>query len=157
MADKIIVLDGGYVSQIGTPLELYDRPRNSFVASFIGSPSMNLLPAEAQGDETALLEDGQRVKLPVRAEQSLKVLFGIRPEHLSRADDHAQAEGHLSVQVSVVEPTGAETLVASELGGSEVMAALKGHHALQPGENLTLAVDANHTHVFDAVTGRRMG
>jgi len=113
---------------------------------------MNLLPGEALGDATARLEDGQIVPLPVHAAAGRKVLFGIRPEHLSRS----AGPDALSVKVDVVEPTGAETLVASELGETEVMAALKGHHKVTPGDSLELSIDVPHIHVFDAGTGLRL-
>ncbi len=154
MADKIIVLESGRVSQIGTPLELYNRPINSFVGAFIGSPSMNLLPATCLGNGRAELEDGQFVVLPKFIENGRKILFGIRPEHLTRAQGEDAAS--FDIKVSVVEPTGAETLVSSRLGKSEVSAALRGHHVADVGETLKLAVDGTKVHLFDYATGLRI-
>ncbi len=153
MADKIIVLDGGHVSQIGSPLELYDRPKNSFVAAFIGSPSMNLLPAISTGGSRATLDDGQTVALPTDVEAGREILFGIRPEHLTLSES---GTGDLEIAVSVVEPTGAETLVMSHLGQSEVLAALRGHHSAAPGETLNLSVDDTKVHLFDTATDMRI-
>ena len=155
MADKIIVLDRGHVSQIGSPLELYDRPRNSFVAAFIGSPSMNLLPAHSLGNGRAELEDGQSVALPIRIDVGRQILFGIRPEHMERAESETNAAG-LKVKVSVVEPTGAETLISSHLGETEVLAALRGQHRAEFGDILCVTFDETQVHIFDASTGLRI-
>ena len=152
MADKIIVLDGGNVSQVGSPLELYNRPQNSFVAAFIGSPSMNLLPAVALANGRARLEDGQVVSLPMALDEERKILFGIRPEHLTRATD----EDGIDIVVSVVEPTGAETLISSHLGETEVLAALRGHQPVAPGDILNISFDEAQVHLFDAITGLRI-
>ncbi len=113
MADKIVVMDDGRIEQIGSPLELYDRPRNVFVARFIGSPAMNLVQGTVRCGEGLIVEvNGYR--LPVGAESEAgdgqTVTYGIRPEHLDLADDGFPA------QVSVVEPTGSETLVFLRFG-----------------------------------------
>ncbi len=154
MADKIIVLDGGRVSQIGSPLELYNRPKNSFVAAFIGSPSMNLVPATSLGNGRAELEDGQIVSLPTHVDAGHRILFGIRPEHLTEVAEGDTAD--LKIKVSVVEPTGAETLIMSHLGEGEVLAALRGHHAAEPGQSFGLSIDETKVHLFDAESGLRI-
>ncbi|MBF9051155.1 sn-glycerol-3-phosphate ABC transporter ATP-binding protein UgpC [Roseobacter sp. HKCCD9010] len=153
MADKIIVLDGGHVSQIGSPLELYNQPQNSFVASFIGSPSMNLFPAKTEAGGTARLEDGQAVSLPQAVAPGRDILFGIRPEHLLQ--DVSAPRIH--IRVAVVEPTGAETLISAHLGETDALAALRGHANLSSGDQLGLSFDDAHVHLFDAESGLRIG
>ncbi len=152
MADRIIVIDSGNVSQAGSPLELYNRPQNNFVAAFIGSPSMNLLPATVEAGGTARLEDGQVVSLPRAVAPGKRILFGIRPEHLSRAG----GEPRLVIRTAVVEPTGAETLVSAHLGETEALAALRGHEPLAPQDSLPLTFDDGHVHLFDAGSGLRI-
>ncbi|WP_170419511.1 ABC transporter ATP-binding protein [Ruegeria atlantica] len=152
MADKIIVLDGGHVSQIGTPLELYNRPKNKFVAAFIGSPSMNLLPARSDGGGRATLADGSSVALPQSVAADKDILIGIRPEHLEQTTDAAR----ISVKTSVIEPTGAETLITAHHAETEVLAALRGHVPIAAGATLDLTFEDTHVHLFDAQTGLRL-
>ena len=120
MADQIVVMRDGHIEQIGSPLELYDRPTNRFVASFIGSPSMNMLEGRVSRDGGVFVDVGP-VRLPVPDHAALidgrAVVFGVRPEHLELSDDG------LPVTVSVVEPTGSETHVVSRMGGDGPIAA----------------------------------
>jgi multiple sugar transport system ATP-binding protein len=111
MADKIVVMKDGVVEQTGGPLELYDRPANTFVAGFIGSPAMNLLPGHARHNGSGMeVEFGTGERVAVRDGQALQdgqpVLYGIRPEHCSIG-----TTGGLGVEVVVVEPTGADTQI----------------------------------------------
>src|SRR5512143_532694 len=109
MADRIVVMHDGRVEQIGAPLELYDAPRNLFVAGFIGSPAMNFLPGVHRregGGVVVDLEGGGRVPAPPSAAaDGARVVYGVRPEHLAPAPDGAGLAG----EVVVVEPTGADT------------------------------------------------
>jgi multiple sugar transport system ATP-binding protein len=155
MADRIVVMHDGRVEQIGAPLELYDRPRNLFVAGFIGSPAMNLLPGVHRRDGVGAvveLEEGGRVPAPSSsAGDGARVVYGVRPEHLAPA-----REGGLEVEVVVVEPTGADTQVLSRAGKAEVVAVFRERHALAPGQRLRLAPDPGKAHLFDAETGARL-
>ncbi|WP_399679047.1 ABC transporter ATP-binding protein [Xenophilus sp.] len=159
MADRIVVLKDGRVEQIGTPLELYDRPRNAFVAGFIGSPAMNFIPgrlALADGARVVLTDDGLALPLPQppAAPEGTRVLYGARPEHFALD----RGEG-LPAEVVVVEPTGAETQVALRLGhagGQLIVAAFRERLALRPGERLSLRPQAAHAHLFDADSGARL-
>ena len=145
LADRIVVMQGGKVEQIGTPLELYDRPANEFVATFIGAPSMNLLDAEL-GDG-AMRVGGQSFDGPAG---SGAVKLGIRPEHLLLSDDG------LPMEVKVVEPTGSETMVFLHFEGQDVTAVFRERHAFAPGSTIRLRPDPAHLHCFDAETGQRM-
>ena len=159
MADRIVVLKDGHVEQVGTPLDLYDRPRNAFVAGFIGSPAMNFIPgrlALADGARVVLTDDGLALPLPQppAAPEGTRVLYGARPEHFALDG----GEG-LPAEVVVVEPTGAETQVALRLGhagGQPIVAAFRERLALRPGERLSLRPQAAHAHLFDADSGARL-
>jgi multiple sugar transport system ATP-binding protein len=151
MADKIVVMQGGRVEQVGAPLELYDRPANTFVAGFIGSPAMNMLPGEVNRG-AVVLEDGTRLPLPPRLDvaDGREVTYGVRPEHLTVA-----AEG-ISGTVAVVEPTGSETHVVLRTGAREVVAMFRDRVPFQPGDALTFAPEAGSVHVFDKASGVRL-
>jgi multiple sugar transport system ATP-binding protein len=155
MADRIVVMHDGRVEQIGSPLELYDAPRNLFVAGFIGSPAMNFLPGvlrRAGGAATVELAGGGRVPAPpTEAADGASVVFGVRPEHLAVAGEGAGLSG----EVAVVEPTGADTHVLVRTGEAEVTAVFHERHALRPGDRIHLRPDVPKTHLFDAGTGTR--
>lgn len=150
LGDRLMVLNGGYVEQFGTPLELYDRPATLFVAGFIGSPSMNFLPATASGG-TLTLENGASVAGAGHA--SGAVTLGIRPEHL--ALDEA---GPIQITAQMFEQLGATTLVHGILEGTEtdIVASLPGH--VTAGEQAVMRFSAveSDLHVFDTVSGKRI-
>ena len=152
MADKIVVMQGGRIEQVGAPLDLYDRPANTFVAGFIGSPAMNLLAGTVRGGAVAL-DSGARLPLPPGLEvaEGREVTYGIRPEHLT-----VGAEG-IAGTVAVVEPTGSETHVVLRVGGREVVAMFRDRVAFRPGDALTFAPDAEKVHLFDKASGARLG
>ena len=150
MADRIVVMQGGRIEQVGAPLDLYDRPANTFVAAFIGSPSMNLLEGRIEGGMVQVA--GARLPLPpgVQAEEGREVIYGIRPEHLALAD------AGLTGTVAVVEPTGSETHVVVRVEGREVTAVFRNRVGFGPGATITLAPDAAVAHLFDKATGQRL-
>jgi len=155
MADRIVVMHDGRVEQVGAPLELYDAPRNLFVAGFIGSPAMNFLPGVHRRDSAGAfveLEAGGRVPASASgAADGARVVYGVRPEHLSPA-----AEGGLAGEVVVVEPTGADTQVLVRTGGVVIVAVFRERHALSPGQTLHLHPDVPKVHLFDAASGTRL-
>jgi multiple sugar transport system ATP-binding protein len=150
MADKIVVMQGGRIEQIGAPLELYDRPTNLFVAEFIGSPSMNLIRGTTAPGGVA----AHGRTLPVAGAAELPagrpVVYGVRPEHLDLADDG------LPVTVAVVEPTGAETMGYFRAGAEEIVAIFRDRHPLTPGQTVHLRPRPDKAHLFDPETGRRL-
>ncbi|MFT3718631.1 ABC transporter ATP-binding protein [Pseudorhodoferax sp.] len=152
MADRIVVLRDGRVEQVGTPVALYDQPGNAFVATFIGSPAMNLLPARLQ-DGQAVLAGGSRLALPApaAAHDGREVLLGLRPEHL-----RVQAGGGLRAEVKVVEFSGADTLLACEAAGHAVQVLVHDRTAVAPGDAVELAIDPARMHLFDAGTQQRL-
>jgi len=152
MADKIVVMKDGVVEQTGDPLTLYDQPANTFVAGFIGSPAMNMLPGVVGG--TGSVAFGESVELPLprgaRAEAGCEVLYGVRPEHCALA-----ATG-LPVEVVVVEPTGADTQLYCRFNGRDVTATIKDRTDCRPGDRINLAPDLARAHVFDKASGQRL-
>ena len=157
MADRIVVLQLGHVEQVGAPLDLYDRPVNLFVAGFIGSPAMNFIDAtlrRADGSAAAVAADGTRLPVPpdVAGRDGQPIVYGIRPEHL----EFVPAGQGLSVDVVVVEPTGAETLIVSRLAGTEIEAVFRERHRLNPGDRIGLAPQLGAVHVFEKATGQRL-
>jgi multiple sugar transport system ATP-binding protein len=153
MADKIVVMNGGRVEQIGAPLALYDEPSNLFVAGFIGSPAMNFVRGRLARNGSGLEVDlGQGVRLPapaLRGEQAgREVTVGVRPEHLA-----VRAEG-VPAEVVVVEPTGADTQIFCKLAGTDVTAVVRERHSFLPGEAIRLVPEL--TYLFDPQTGERI-
>ncbi len=153
LATRIVVLKAGVVQQIGTPQEIYDRPANTFVADFMGSPPMNLVPARVT--ETGLDIAGTRLEMgPGWSAGSLpeQVILGLRPEHLSRADGAAD----LSVAPLLIENTGAESYVDFALGDTTLTARLPGRIAEDSTRVVELSVARQGLCLFDFRSGRRI-
>jgi len=155
MADKIVVMNEGRVEQMGAPLELYDQPRNLFVAGFIGSPAMNVLRGQIRVNGAAAFQGGGGLTVPLAGAPSASdgrpVVFGVRPEHLRLS------EAGFPVEVAVVEPTGSEVqVVARTSGGEEIVAVFRERHLFKPGEMIRLAPDPGVVHLFDGETGQRL-
>jgi len=149
MADTIVVLREGAIEQIGSPIDLYSRPRNRFVASFLGAPQMNLLAAAwvAKGDAASeLILDEGRVRISAHPESAHNAaLLGIRPEHLILADI-----GALRARVESCEILGAETIVHGTLeSGERLAASLRGLKRMQVGEIVSFDLELEHIHLFD--------
>ncbi|MCL4747084.1 MAG: sn-glycerol-3-phosphate ABC transporter ATP-binding protein UgpC [Burkholderiaceae bacterium] len=151
MADRIVVMHGGIVEQTGSPRDLYDRPANTFVAGYIGSPAMNQLRARVGIDGASV--DIAEATIPVpdwHAPPGTEAVLGVRPEHLALGDDG------IRVQVSLVEAIGADTLVSCESAAGPLVARLRERRALRPGDRITLAPRPRAMHVFDADSGKRI-
>jgi multiple sugar transport system ATP-binding protein len=156
MGDKIVVMRDGYIEQTGSPLQLYDHPANLFVAGFIGSPAMNFLPGtlrRAADSASVDLADGTRLPAPPLAggADGQAVTFGTRPEHLALV-----ADGGIPVQVAVVEPTGADTFVSCRHHDTEMSVVFRERHNFTPGSTIRLNPDLQHSHLFDAGSGKRL-
>jgi multiple sugar transport system ATP-binding protein len=153
MADKIVVMRDGRIEQVGAPLELFDRPANLFVAGFLGSPAMNLLKGTVkQGDKPVVEIAGTAFPMPARSavQDGQAVVYGVRPEHLEIHPDG------IAATVSVVEPTGSETLVFLRFGEGEMVALFRERHDVKPGDTLKLRPRLDQVHLFDAGTGKRL-
>ena len=157
MADRLVVLDEGLVEQVGEPLEVYDRPRNMFVAGFIGSPAMNFMGGTVQrrdGGMGVALANGTVLPVPTGAavSEGADVIYGVRPDHFSLVD----GDSGFPVRVNVVEPTGSETLVFGDLGNVGICAEFAERPQLDPGQEMHLTVQADRAHVFNAETKERL-
>lgn len=160
LADKIVVLDHGEVQQVGAPLELYHRPANLFVAGFIGSPKMNLLPVNVTGSRGRSIQIGSvdvtatRFDIGAAAAGAPKELvLGIRPHSLRVV---AAGAAKIPAEVKLVEHLGNETVIKAQLAsGAAVLAIVAGDAGLKPGEKVGLTFDRAEAHLFDAA-GRRL-
>ena len=142
LGDRLMVLNGGYVEQFGTPIELYERPASLFVAGFIGSPAMNILPASAAAG-IVTLENG--VTLEMDKSANGKATLGIRPEHLVLSQD-----GPLRLVVELLEQLGANTLIHGVLEGTDtqVIASMNGVQTVEAGTVLSFDTPADDLHLF---------
>jgi multiple sugar transport system ATP-binding protein len=156
LADRIVAMHGGVVQQVGSPLDLYDRPANLFVAGFIGSPAMNFLSARYEEDESgavARLDDGTPVALPHRfsLEPGSAVRLGIRPEHVLMAKPNGQG---IPAAVDLIEPTGFGIILHLRLHGLPLKVFTLDREALNAGGTMSVTFPRQHLHVFDASGAR---
>jgi multiple sugar transport system ATP-binding protein len=156
MADRIVVMRDGIIEQIGTPLELFDHPCNLFVAQFIGSPAMNVLPGQAVYDQGQwdVLVNGQRWPAPALAglKAGQAVHYGFRPTDLKLS---ANGEG-VQAEVTLVEPTGSETELMLRCGEHNLVMVIHGRTSVQSGDQVHLLMAAARAHVFDSVSEQRI-
>jgi multiple sugar transport system ATP-binding protein len=154
MADRIVVMHDGIIEQIGTPLELFDRPNNLFVAQFIGSPSMNVVAGTLRRSNGSVQAEAVGARWPVPPAASgndgQAIQYGVRPTDLRLA-----ASG-IPAKVVVVEPTGAETEMLVQVADSEFVIVLHGRTDAQPGDTVHLELDPGSVHLFDAASGKRL-
>jgi len=148
LGDRLLVLYQGRPVQLATPMEVFARPADTYVAGFIGAPAMNLLPAELLGDRVCL-PGGQVVALPSPRHGGPAITLGIRPEHVTLQP------GGLPLQVELVEPLGSETLVHGRMpDGTPLLAKLPG--AMPVPDRVEVAITPGELHLFDRETGRRL-
>jgi multiple sugar transport system ATP-binding protein len=158
MADRIVVMRDGVVEQFGTPLEIFDRPNNLFVAGFIGSPAMNLIHGKiAQKSGACVFVARSGAELAVDQDVAVKfvdkdVVYGVRPEHLVPSP----GEGGFDATILVLEQTGSETHVTATIGDDEIIALLRERVELQEGAAVSLTVRAGSSHLFDPVNKNRL-
>jgi len=150
LADVLVVMNKGRVEQSGSPMSLYERPKTTFVASFIGAPPMNLVPLT--GGDMAGLSLFSRP-------QGEKIVLGVRPEHLELSSPGN--EGHplaLNLLITAMEAVGAESYLYGALGGTgqEIIVRVNGASAVAAGETVRVSASARHLHFFDSVTGQRI-
>ena len=164
LATKIVVMQGGIIQQIGTPAEIYSHPANLFVADFMGSPAMNLIPARVEkNDEGSKFiinqSGGNDLILTDRAAKNLPqhVILGIRPEDIGDASLKKRSSNPVaSCKIDVVEPAGADTYVLMSLGGVEVTARLQAETSATAGVDMNMSFNMDKASYFDADTGERL-
>ena len=159
LGDRIVVMNAGVIQQIGTPLELYERPANLFVAGFIGSPAMNMLRGRTDGRSFVANEGALRLVLPEHAPSHTgEVVLGIRPEHIYNADGAfaPPLAATIEARVNVVEPMGNETFLYANAGGHDLVARLAPQPIADPDSAVKLVLDLDKLHFFEAATGTRL-
>ena len=159
LADRIVVMHDGIIEQIGSPLELFDKPGNLFVAQFIGSPAMNILSGTLRQSDGQAWVEAHGERWPVGPSQAgsaardgLVVSYGVRPSDMSIS---STGQG-IAAKVIVVEPTGAETELLLEVGGTQLIVVIHGRTQAQPYDVIRLEIEAAKTHLFDGKTGKRL-
>jgi len=151
LGTRIAVLNGGRIQQLATPLEIYTRPANRFVAEFIGSPSINMFDATADAAGMLTLPDSATIGA-VGGVPAGKVAVGVRPEDMTIRDD-----GQLAGTISLVEPTGPETYALVDVGHAEITVRMSGLPNVAPGAKVRVHVPPTALHVFTAdADGRRL-
>ncbi|EKO3826679.1 sn-glycerol-3-phosphate import ATP-binding protein UgpC [Vibrio harveyi] len=153
LANKLVVLNKGNVEQVGTPLEIYDNPASLFVATFIGSPSMNILDGSVSVDGITIDD----ALLPVSTTNLAlgEIKLGFRPEHLQISQDNPW----LQVEVELIESLGADLLLYCRTEGGDsqkLVVRVEGHTPIQIGDKLGLDIKPKHVHLFDANTEKRI-
>ena len=162
LGNRIVVMNAGRVQQVGAPLELYERPDNAFVATFIGSPPMNLVPARLTRDGLRVVADDGAfaVRAPdawsglLNGGADRRILFGVRPEHL-RVEPSDSSAG-ISARLDLVEPMGAELYLSLKVGQHDLMARVPPQPLPPLGSDIVLRVDEAHVHCFDPDTSARL-
>ncbi len=152
MSDRIAVMHEGELQQFGAPMEVYEKPANLFVAGFIGSPAMNLLPGEIEQTGAGLVFARPGLRLPVASGGAAgrKVTLGVRPEDITLGD------GLFRAAIRVVEPTGHETIVMAGIGGEAVVLRAPADSGLVVGAEAPFALKTSRLHAFDTTTGQRL-
>ena len=158
LADRIVVMHGGYIQQKGTPEVLFKHPKNKFVAGFLGSPRMNFLEADlrTEGDTLFTVGNAFKIAIPASKAQSLDqtschVILGVRPSDLIY-DPSAQDAAALDLQVKISEYIGAQSVLLCACGRVDVTVELKSETPVALGETLTFAVKPEGIHLFDRET-----
>lgn len=159
LADRIVLMRDGHIVQVGTPLELFNAPVNTFVATFIGSPPMNLVDAQVSGGNLKL-EGGIELPVPISARgfvhEGQRVTFGFRADNLMPLGHAVDEEGEvvpIELTVTLTEPLGTETLLFSEIGGVEVQGKMFNPRPVKPGEVMQFRLVLDKCHLFDGETG----
>ncbi len=164
LADRVVVMNGGIIEQVGPPQDLYHRPATKFVAGFIGSPAMNFLPAKLVGANGSLalqIDDGQSLPVPPARHERYapyrdqEMLLGLRPEHITDTREIDRSGfAPMKANVDVVEPMGMETLIHFWVGPTYAVARISPESTGKPGQTLPLSADMNNMHLIEPATGK---
>ena len=153
MADKIVVLRDGVIEQVGAPLDLYDRPRNTFVATFIGSPSMNMFAAKTDGEILRVFDDFSLPLLPGNHDATMTL--GLRPDALIVHETETQ--GAFTATITALEATGSETMLFVEKDGQSITVVTKDRITSPPGTPVWITPNLSAAHLFGADGNRVEG
>src|SRR6478735_4269093 len=160
LGQRIVVLRDGQVQQIDTPMALYERPANLFVATFLGSPAMNVLTGRLVRSDGLALEIGDGFRIPMGAGADVpeawlqrEIAIGVRPESLLPANGEA---GAFDATIEMIEALGNETLVNARVGSQSLVSRMAPRTLPPPGQTLSLAIAPDRWHAFDAATGERL-
>ncbi|MBI5604080.1 MAG: TOBE domain-containing protein, partial [Deltaproteobacteria bacterium] len=164
MGDRIVVMKDGLIQQVGEPLELYFQPVNRFVASFIGSPTMNFIPVHISGSDGNWTVQSEGLSLPVPTGKKLaltsyagkEVVLGVRPDDLSAADS-LEEKGTLQAVVLVVQPVGSHIFLDVTVGGHNLLASVDARTRAKPHQEITLKANLENLHFFDPETELAIG
>lgn len=160
MASRIVVMKGGYVMQIGSPIEIYNNPANVFVAAFIGSPAMNLMDVKYR-EGKILFNNGQSMELPEKFVKALKgydgkeIVFGIRPEDSVHGDEEVEKKfptTKLASKVKVAELLGHEYIIHTDISGNNLVSKVEALRTYRIGDQIDLYLNLDKAHVFDKDT-----
>ena len=159
LADRIAIMKGGLIMQLASPDEIYNRPRNLYVADFIGSPSMNFIEGDLKGG----VFHGNGMEMPMTGygyvdgqPSDRPVTIGIRPEHIVTGELVSSAPQQFEVSVDLVEPMGSDTLVYATLGANSLRVRMDGQAKVAPGDKLAIGVDTSRASLFDTKTEDRL-
>jgi multiple sugar transport system ATP-binding protein len=162
LADRVVVMNGGRIEQIGRPQDLYHRPKSRFVAGFIGSPAMNFLPARLQSNgDGLLLRVAPELAFPVPPTHTARyqpsvgkdLILGLRPEHITEPrGEGREPRCEFAMTLDVIEPMGMETMVFFTVNGTEVCARVEPSAASAPGQPMRLYANLSHMHLIDPAT-----
>jgi multiple sugar transport system ATP-binding protein len=166
MGNRIAVMKDGFLQQIDTPQVLYDYPVNTFVAGFIGSPAMNLLPGELSTADGKLQVQGPGLTVPlpeplaaqVRGKDVKRILLGVRPEHISpKAQYNGNAPNEMTANVEVVEHMGSKQFVYLGQAGATLTAEFPADADAHPDQQIQVVFDPDNLHLFDEASGNAIG
>ncbi|MBS1271923.1 MAG: sn-glycerol-3-phosphate import ATP-binding protein UgpC [Candidatus Marinimicrobia bacterium] len=163
MGDRIVVMKDGYVHQFDSPLKVYSEPNDRFVAGFIGSPSMNFIPAEVKSDGDVALSAGDltfgvppAMRNQLTGYQHQETILGIRPEDIHYADGKAESSNIFEFTVDVSEPMGNEVYLYFTLNGEGLVGRIGGHKNFSPNQQVRLRFDLEKGHLFNPESGERL-
>ncbi|NQW49673.1 MAG: sugar ABC transporter ATP-binding protein, partial [Rhodospirillales bacterium] len=165
LADRVVVMNGGLIEQVGSPNDLYHSPATKFVAGFIGSPAMNFIACQLEQGAGALrVRLNDNLSFPVPAERTARytahvgkpnLMLGLRPEHITETRPHTEPNQHdFDMIIDVVEPMGMETLVYFTLNGREICGRVNPNAGAEAARSMKLRADLSNMHLIDDSTGK---
>jgi multiple sugar transport system ATP-binding protein len=160
LADRIAVLRAGRLEQFASPNEIYNKPASRFVAGFMGSPPMSVVPAKVNADGSRIeLSDGTSLPVPesrrpvARAASGRLIELGLRPEHVRPGEARDTGDVAIDAKVEVIEPLGSETLTWLAVGGRSMTGRFPPEQRVKPGEQVRVTLALSRMHLFDVETG----